>query len=87
MLCQQYYVLVSQVLNVHNMVHIADDVKKFRCTLNDCTAFSFENELGLIRNFLRSDNKPLVQLCQRMIERTLIQEKVTYPKECCILKS
>ena len=78
---------MSQVLNIHSLIHVSDDVKKFGCTLSDFTAFPFENELGFIRLFMRSGNKPLAQLCERMAERDLIKEKVVYPKDIHILRS
>ena len=41
-----FYGLNSQVLNVHHLLHVADDVKFMKCSLSFITAFPFENPLG-----------------------------------------
>lgn len=39
-------------LNVHNLNHIADDVRNMQSNLDDISAFSFETELGRIKHSL-----------------------------------
>ena len=46
LLAQQLYGLNSQVLNMHSLIHVADDVKNMNCTLNEISAFPFEKALG-----------------------------------------
>lgn len=38
----------SQIMNVHNLIHLADDVQNMNCTLNNMSAFPFETLLGTI---------------------------------------
>ena len=67
----------SLVYNVHNLVHIPNDVRLY----GDITNFScyvFENYLGQIKGMLRSQTKQLSQLCRRLSEQVpLNNEKNT----------
>jgi hypothetical protein len=47
----------SQVMNVHNLLHVADDVMNFNCSLSRISCFPFENTLGEIKRVLRTANK------------------------------
>ena len=58
----------SQITNMHHVLHLADDVINFKCTLDMLSSFDFENELGKTKRLLRSPNKPLAQYCQRKQE-------------------
>ena len=63
----------SQVLNMHSLKHLSDDVKSNKCCLSDITAYSFESYLGKLKRYLRSGNKPLSQLCSRLEEEYLFE--------------
>lgn len=58
----------SQIMNMHNLLHAADDVIEFQCPLDSLSSFSFENSLGKMKKKLRSTNKPLAQYCRRLAE-------------------
>jgi hypothetical protein len=58
----------SLVYNVHNLVHLADDVRLMG-VLDKFSSFPFENLLGQMKRMLRSGNRPLAQLCRRLEER------------------
>lgn len=53
--------------NVHNLIHITDDVIKFG-NLNNISTYPFENRLGMIKNKLKKCNKPLEQIARRINE-------------------
>lgn len=55
------------VYNVHSLVHLAEDVRRFG-PLNKVSAFPFESYLGKIKRMLRTPHKPLQQICKRLIE-------------------
>lgn len=57
---------VSQ--NVHNVGHIVDDVKEFG-TLDEFSAFKFENKLGMLKKLVKSGRLPLQQVAKRTYER------------------
>lgn len=59
----------SQVINVHNLLHVSDDVMNFNCSLSRLSCFPFENVLGEIKRVIRTSNKPLAQICRRLYER------------------
>ncbi|XP_026830024.1 uncharacterized protein LOC113563100 [Ooceraea biroi] len=55
------------VYNVHGLIHIVDDVKRFG-VLDNVSAFIFKNELHRIKHLIRGRSKPLQQLVNRMTE-------------------
>ena len=73
----------SQILNMHSLNHLSEDVWYSNCCLSDITAFSFESYLGKLKKYLRSGNKPLSQLCRRLDEEYLFEKCVSSkPIEC-----
>uniref|UniRef100_A0A1B0EYU1 Uncharacterized protein n=1 Tax=Phlebotomus papatasi TaxID=29031 RepID=A0A1B0EYU1_PHLPP len=60
------------ISNVHNLVHIVDDVKRFGI-LQTISSYPFENELYKIKNLLRTGHKPLQQVAKRIIEKSQTQ--------------
>lgn len=77
----------SQVMNVHNLLHVADDVLNFNCSLSRISCFPFENTLGEIKRVLRTANKPLAQVCRRLHEQNMTIDKNIRIIENKILKS
>ncbi|XP_011859622.1 PREDICTED: putative nuclease HARBI1 [Vollenhovia emeryi] len=54
--------------NLHHLLHICDDAKKFG-TLQEFSAFPFENYLQSILKMIRKNNKELEQIVCRITER------------------
>lgn len=74
-------------INVHNLIHVADDVKNMNCHLSLINSFPFENLLGKIKKTLRSGNKPLQQLCNRIHEMFFRKKKIfSLPPRVSIIK-
>ncbi|KAJ8666357.1 hypothetical protein QAD02_008019 [Eretmocerus hayati] len=73
------------VTNMHSVSHIARDVRNEKCPLTLILAFFFENFLGKLKNCIRSGNKPLQQLCNR-IQDYLENERPQKKPEFKILK-
>lgn len=70
----------SQVLSWHNIIHVADDAKNFKIPLNDLSGFWGESYIGLFKKFIKSSNKPLTQIVNRLDEleygeRMIIKKK------------
>jgi len=63
-----------QVINKHNLLHVADDAKNFNCSLSRIS-FPFESVLDEIHT-LRTSNKPLSQICRRLHEKDMIVNEV-----------
>lgn len=63
--------------NVHNLLHIADDVKTFGC-LDNFSCFKYENNMQKIKKKLHQCGKPLQELSNRIFEE-LKQSIVQYP--------
>jgi len=54
--------------NVHNLLHLADDVQKYGA-LDEFSAFRFENHMSSIKKMLRKSERPLQQLAKRYSEQ------------------
>ena len=59
------------VYNVHSLVHLAEDVQ-IHGSLDNCSAFQFENHLQKLKKFVRSGKSPLVQITKRIEEAEII---------------
>lgn len=62
--------------NVHNLLHLADDVKLLGC-LDDFSAFVFENKLGKLKKLIRKPQYPLQQILRRLHECNSIAPDIT----------
>lgn len=70
-----------QVYNVHNLKHLSDDVEHFQCSLNDISAFPFENHLQIIKRLVRNSKNPIGQVGKRISElETTIKGQSTTKK-------
>lgn len=58
----------TQTLNMHNLIHVADDVKTFKQPLSAISAFWGENFIGLFKKLVKSPYKPLTQIVNRLHE-------------------
>lgn len=87
LLAQGLYGLESQILNVHSLTHVADDIKHFGCSVSHINAFPFENYLAKMKRWLSSGYKPLEQICNRLQEEFSQPEKTLITDELSILKS
>lgn len=56
-------------LNVHNLIHLCDDVETTRCNFNELSAFCFESYLGSVSSMLRSPTHIVAQYCRRVLEK------------------
>ncbi len=72
--CIDLYGQEFVVYNVHNLIHLAADVKQYG-ELDKFSAFKYENYLKTIKQRLRSTNKPLQQLYMRDKERMALDTK------------
>lgn len=61
--------------NVHNLLHLARDSRKFG-VLDNFATFRFENHLRKIKKLVRSGNRPLEQVHNRIHEMQTIENKI-----------
>ena len=84
--------------NVHNLLHLADDCEIFDCSLNDVSAFEFENFLQLLKRKVRNASNPLAQIAKRIYEADCQREfqvskskdfkvKASGPNMCFLLQN
>lgn len=55
--------------NVHNILHIADDVREFG-SIENYSAFPFENNMLFLKKLVRKGDQPLQQIVNRIAERS-----------------
>lgn len=71
-----YYGKHNMVYNVHNCIHLVNDCKELG-TLDSFSSFPFENYLGYMkRHYLRTNVKPLQQVCKRLVEIENFKTKI-----------
>ena len=56
------------VYNVHALLHLHEDITHYQCTLDELSAFKFENYLQRFKNLVRKRQYPLTQLHNRVSE-------------------
>lgn len=56
------------VYNVHGLIHLADDAKTFK-SLENISAFPFENFLASLKNIIRKPEFPLAHIIRRLSEK------------------
>lgn len=60
------------VLNMHNLIHLADDAANMNCSLSRISAFPFENYFRKLKNLVRL----LQQVCRRIHEQSFFRQNV-----------
>lgn len=60
--------------NVHNLIHVTDDVIRFG-NLNNISTYPFENRLVMLTSKLKKCNKPLEQIARRISEIKMVTDK------------
>ncbi|KAF4520588.1 hypothetical protein B566_EDAN005999 [Ephemera danica] len=65
---RNFYGHESLSYNVHNLIHICDDLEKLDTTLENTSAFKYENKLQSIKKSLRKHEHPLQQIVRRIEE-------------------
>lgn len=68
------YGLQYMSYNIHNLIHLADDVKNFGC-LDEFSSFKYENFMYDIKRKLKTSRKPLQQIYNRLTEESLINRE------------
>ena len=56
------------VYNIHCRKHLPDDVRYFKCSLNEISCFPFENFMQQLKKYVRKGQNPLVQVAKRLGE-------------------
>jgi len=75
-LLPSFYGSDSQVMNAHNIIHLADDVEYTKMHLSAISAFPFENYLGKIKRLIGGGSNRLAQLARRISEQKACLEMV-----------
>lgn len=86
--CHTIYGSTFNVYNVHNLTHLCDDVEHFQCSLNDISAFPFENRLHFIKKLVRNAHNPIAQVTKRLAESLVAgkDEMVNKNYQCISIK-
>ncbi|XP_055687362.1 uncharacterized protein LOC129792384 [Lutzomyia longipalpis] len=67
--------------NVHNLTHVADDVRQLGA-LPSISSYPFENHLQDVKRLIRMGRSPLAQVAKRLCERSCIslKDKIKVPQ-------
>ena len=65
----------SKTKNMHNLIHLADDVRNMECNLSYLTWFPFENMLGRLKKQMRSGTHVLAQAARHLFEKHFLDTK------------
>uniref|UniRef100_A0ABD2XRW8 DUF4218 domain-containing protein n=1 Tax=Trichogramma kaykai TaxID=54128 RepID=A0ABD2XRW8_9HYME len=63
------------VFNVHNILHLVADVRKYG-KLDNFSAFRFENYIRKIKHLVRTGDNPLAQIARRLSEKSWLESKI-----------
>ena len=55
------------VYNIHSLLHIVDDAKKYG-PLDNCSSFKYESYLGQLKKLVRKPQSPCAQIAKRIFE-------------------
>lgn len=58
----------SVVMNIHNLIHVADDVITMKASIFFFSAFAFENCNGFIKKLVKTSKDPVAQITKRVDE-------------------
>ena len=64
--CHMLYGASFISYNIHSLLHLADDCVNHNCSLDDLSAFPYENMLGALKSLVRSPNNPVAQVVKRL---------------------
>lgn len=70
---RKYYKDKYLTHNMHNLLHICEDVKRFG-TIDSYSAFKFGNFLYTIKKLLKVSGQPLEQVVNRIIEKKALSK-------------
>ena len=73
--CERHYGDTFVTVNVHSLLHLADDVRNHNCSLNYISAFSYKNYLQTLKGLFRDANNPITQVLKRLAEQGNIVSK------------
>ena len=63
-----FYGASFTVYNVHALLHIHEYVRNLSCSLNDISAFKFENFMKTLKKLVRNGINPVSQVAKRLSE-------------------
>lgn len=65
-LMPKFFGQACQVMNFHNLLHVADDVRHLQTPLCDYSSFWGENYIGSLKNLVQSTARPLPQIVNKL---------------------
>ena len=92
--CSRYLGDIFCVYNVHNLLHLTDDVRYFNTPLQHISAFPFENFLQTVKRYVKGRRYPLEEIVKRYGEsigkssraaKSPVNKVSCTPKDSCFL--
>ena len=57
------------VYNVHALLHLHENVEHFSCSLNQVSAFKFENYMQQLKRMIRNGRNQVAQIAKRLMKK------------------
>ncbi|CAJ1071694.1 hypothetical protein IRJ41_004681 [Xyrichtys novacula] len=73
----EFYGNTFCVYNIHSLLHLYEDVENFKCSLNEISAFPFENHLQSIKRMVRNGQNPIALVTKRIVEKEQAKPRQT----------
>lgn len=61
-----FYGPSAQTMNIHNLIHISDDVISLGAPTSQFSAFDFENSLGFLKSCVKCPTNPIAQIQRKL---------------------
>ena len=81
----QFFRDTFAVYNVHALLHLCEDVDNFNSSLNDISAFKFDNFIQDLKRMVRNGSNPVSQIAKRLSEKNN-EELILSRKNTCSLR-
>lgn len=61
-----YYGPDCQDMNIHNHIHVSDDVRNTNLLLSNISAYDLENSLGFTKTLVKMTKNPIAQVMRKL---------------------
>ena len=74
----EFYGKKFLVYNVHNLIHLHQDVEYFGETLDAYSCFPFENHLQVLKRYVRNSRNPISQIVKKIFTMGIFKTGTSY---------
>ena len=75
------------VYNVHNLIHLHQDVEYFGETFDAYSCFPFANHLQILKRYVRSSRNPISQIVKKISTMDIFKTGTSYKQSICTVSA